>query len=309
MVTKRRLLILGILMLSIWAPAARAADGEAPESFASPEQAVEALITAARADDATALLRIYGPAGEPLISSGDPVADKGARARFVQHYGEGSKIERDTAGKATLVIGPEEWPFPIPIMQQAGSWHFDVAAGTEEILDRRVGRNELNAIEVCRSYVEAQRDYAADLQGEGKPAEYAQKFVSSAGHHDGLYWPAGSGEKASPIGPQMASARAEGYGGAGDQPGRPEPYHGYFYKILTRQGVSAPGGARDYLDDGGMTRGFALLAFPAKYGDSGVKTFIIDQDGIVFEKDLGPDTSTVAPAITEFDPDLSWKTP
>jgi hypothetical protein len=306
---KHRLLAAG-LIAALWSvPGAGAATGGA-ESFGTPEQAVDALVAAARSDDAAELLKIYGPAGQDLVSSGDPIADKEAHARFVEHYGKGSRILRDGADKAILVLGTEEWPFPIPLVQQHGAWHFDTKAGAQEILNRRVGRNELNAIEVCRSYVQAQRDYAADREAERKPMEYAQKFISGPGLHDGLYWPVRAGEKESPIGPQMASARAEGYGSADDhEKDQHAPYHGYYYKILTRQGVATPGGARDYVVDGHMTGGFALIAFPAKYGDSGVTTFVINQDGIVYEKDLGPDTATVAPAITEFNPDLTWKTP
>jgi hypothetical protein len=192
-------------------------------------------------------------------------------------------------------------------VRAGGLWHFDSAAGAQEILDRRIGRDELSAMEVCRNYVRAQREYAADLALQKLPPEYAQVFVSSPGRHDGLYWPAGPGEKLSPIGPQMAHARAEGYRTteAGDSP---RPYHGYYYRILTRQGPSAPGGARDYLSNGHMTGGFALIAFPAKYGNSGVMTFIVNQAGIVFQKDLGPGTASVAGAMTAFDPDRTWKT-
>jgi hypothetical protein len=286
-----------------WSGASLAADK--PETFASPEKAVDALVAASRNNDSTELLKLFGPEATNLISSGDPVADKDARARFVERFGKGEKILNDTANKATLVIGTEEWPFPIPLVKQGGVWHFDAAAGAQEILNRRVGRNELSAIEVCRNYVMAQREYAADLEAEKKPSEYAQKIVSSPGRHDGLYWPIQAGEIESPIGPQMAHARAEGYD-SGSEPHA--PYHGYFYKVLTRQGAAAPGGARDYIVGGHMTAGFALIAFPAKYGDSGVMTFVVDKAGIVFEKDLGPHTASVANAIAEFNPDATWKT-
>jgi hypothetical protein len=304
----RRLLVLGILAACWSLPGAGAAIAKA-RGFASPEQAVEALVTAARRNDPAGLLAIFGPAGRDLVSSGDAIADKEARARFVGHYDQGRKILRETAGKAVLVIGADAWPFPIPIVQRGGAWHFDTRAGAQEILDRRIGRNELNAIEVCRSYVQAQRDYAADLDSEHQKVEYAQRFVSTPGRHDGLYWPVRPGEKESPIGPQMASARAEGYGraDAGGKGGH-APYHGYFYRILTRQGAAAPGGARDYVVDGRMTGGFALIAFPAIYGDSGVTTFIVDQDGLVYEKDLGRDTAKAAAAIAEFNPDPTWRT-
>jgi Protein of unknown function (DUF2950) len=276
-----------------------------PESFASPDKAVDALVTASRNNDSSELLTLFGPAGKDLISSGDPVADRDARARFVERFGKGEKILSDTANRATLVIGTEEWPFPIPLVKQGGVWHFDAAAGAQEILNRRIGRNELSAIAVCRNYVVAQREYAADLVAENQPVEYAQKIVSSPGLRDGLYWQARVGESESPLGPQMAHAHAEGYD-SGDEPRA--PYHGYFYKVLTRQGAAAPGGTRDYIVGGHMTVGFSLIAFPAKYGDSGVMTFVVNQAGIVFEKDLGPNTAGVASAIAEFNPDATWKT-
>jgi hypothetical protein len=296
------ILTLGIGALC-WSSASFAA--ARPQTFASPEKAVDALVAASRNNDSTELLRLFGSAGKDLISSGDPVADKDMRARFVERFGKGEKILSDTANKATLVIGTEEWPFPIPLVKQGGVWHFDAAGGAQEILNRRIGRNELSAIAVCRDYVMAQHEYAADLEAEKKPSEYAQKIVSSPGQHDGLYWQVQPGERESPIGPQMAHARAEGYDSA-DVPHA--PYHGYFYKVLTRQGAEAPGGARDYIAGGHMTAGFALIAFPAKYGDSGVMTFVVNQAGIVFEKDLGPNTASVATAIAEFNPDATWKT-
>jgi hypothetical protein len=300
---RRVLVAFGILMLGLYMPAAAAGAGK-PETFASPERAVEALVAASRNNDSTAMLKLFGAAGRDLVSSGDPVADADMRARFVERYGVSHKILKDTANRATLIVGTEEWPFPIPLARHRGVWLFDTAAGEQEIIDRRVGRNELNAMEVCRSYVQAQRDYAA---GFATP-EYAQKIFSSPGLHDGLYWPAGPGEKQSPLGPQMAHARAEGYGIGDSANEPPQPYHGYFYKTLTRQGPAAPGGARDYIANGHMTGGFALIAFPAKYGDSGIMTFIVSQNGIVYQKNLGRDTATRAAAIAEFNPDMSWKT-
>jgi len=303
---KHRILALGVLAVCWSMPGLGATVGR-PETFASPEKAVAALAAAARNNDRAGLLRIYGAAGQNIVSSGDEVADKEAHTRFIDRYGKSEKILRDAANRATLVIGTEEWPFPIPIVRQGGVWHFDAEAGMQEILNRRVGRNELNAIEVCRSYVQAQRDYAADFSGDPKQTEYAQKIASSPGQRDGLYWPVQSGEKESPIGPLMARARAEGYGGGRDE-GTHAPFHGYYYKILTRQGTAAPGGERNYIVDGHMTGGFALIAFPAKYGDSGVMTFIVNQSDIVYAKNLGPDTATVASSIVDFNPDRTWKT-
>lgn len=304
---KRRVLVLSLMAMCWNIPGASAASG-APETFASPSQAVHALVAAARSNNRTELLKIFGPAGQDLVSSGDKIADKEARARFVDHYNKANKIVLDTKHKATLIIGTKEWPFPIPIVREGDSWHFDTQTGAQEILDRRIGRNELSAIAVCHSYVQAQRAYAADRESEQKSEAYARKFVSSPGEQNGLYWPARPGEKESPIGPLMASARAEGYGGTKDiKKGQHVPYHGYYYKILTRQGAAAPGGARDYLVKGQMTGGFALIAFPAKYGDSGVMTFIVNQDGMVYEKNFGPDTAAIAPSITKFNPDHTWK--
>lgn len=298
-----------VLLLALlgtgWGISGAVAAGGA-EAFSSPERAVHALAAAAHDNDAAALLKIFGPTGRDLISSGDRIADRQARSQFYALYSANSKISEDSADKATLIIGAEEWPFPIPMVREGKAWHFDTVAGAQEIIDRRVGGNELNAIAVCRSYVRAQRDYAADAESRQQSQAYARKFISSSGRRDGLYWPVRPGEKESPIGPEMAAARAEGYQARSKNP--QPPYHGYYYKILTRQGAAAPGGARDYVVGGRMTGGFALLAFPAKYGDSGVMTFIVDQDGIVYAKNLGPRTETVASAITEFNPDLSWKT-
>jgi Protein of unknown function (DUF2950) len=297
-----------LLAIGIAAKCAIAANAAAPkpETFADPQKAADALVAAARDNDPAELLKIFGPAGKDLVTSGDPVADKDAHMRFVERYGKAEKITFNAAGNAMLVIGTEEWPFPIPLVKHGGVWHFDAAAGLQEILNRRIGRDELSTMEVCRVYVQAQREYAAGLTSEKKTAEYAQKIVSSPDLRDGLYWPVKDGEPQSPLGPQMAKARAEGYDSTSQNVER-EPYHGYFYKILTRQGAMAPGGARDYVIDGHMTGGFALIAFPAKYGDSGVMTFIVNQAGIVFQKNLGPNTATIAAGISEFNPDMTWK--
>jgi hypothetical protein len=278
--------------------------GASQRDFATPEQAAAQLAAAARADAPGRMLDVLGPDGEKLVQSGDPVADHEGRQRFVKAYDTAHHIELAGAGGATLVIGPENWPLPIPLVKSGDRWHFDTAAGVQKILDRRIGRNELNVIEVCRAYVVAQREYASvDRLGDGLH-EYARHFESSPGRHDGLHWVAEPGQEESPLGPLVVKARAEGYGESGFHPA---PYHGYFYRILTRQGPHAPGGARDYVVNGHMTGGFALLAMPARWGDSGVMTFIVNQDGIVFEKNLGPDTETLAREIHQFDPDSSWK--
>ncbi len=284
------------------------AAGAEQETFANPQQAVDSLVTAVRTSNKRELLRILGPQGAKLIFSGDRVADRQGREEFVSAYDEAHQIEQKAGDKATLVIGKDAWPFPIPVVRQNSVWRFDTAAGAQEILNRRIGRNELNVIQVCRAYVDAQREYFAKKREGNGVREYARRFKSSPGKHDGLYWAVKPGEEESPFGPLVASATAEGYGGV-HKKGRRSPYHGYYYRILKRQGKNAPGGAKDYIVDGHMTGGFALLAFPAKWGDSGIMTFIVNQDGIVFEKNLGPDTAQIAPKITEFNPDLSWKTP
>jgi Protein of unknown function (DUF2950) len=268
--------------------------------FASPEQAVDALVAAARAGKTGDLVRILGPDGRRLVYSGDPIADKEGRANFSARFDDAHKLQLEGDQKASLSIGKEEWPFPIPIVKVGERWRFDTKAGEEEILARRIGRNELNTIEVSRAYVDAQRDYATSHASGGQYIEYAQKFMSARGKRDGLYWPVADGQAPSPMGPLMARARAEGYDGTR------EPYHGYYYKILTKQGANARGGAYDYMVRHHMIGGFALVAFPAKYGDSGVTTFVVNQDGIVFQKDLGPRTAEIARRMTAFDPDSSW---
>ncbi|HYL02605.1 MAG TPA: DUF2950 domain-containing protein [Steroidobacteraceae bacterium] len=289
------------------APGSAPAASTSPREFPSPEEAVEALITATRASDLPALLAILGPLGAKLVHSGDPVADREGRERFTAAYDRAHRIERDESRQAVLLVGEEGWPLPIPLVHDRAGWHFDTQAGEQQILDRRVGRNELNVIEVCRAYVQAQREYAdLETRSGGKP-QYAQHFMSHAGQRDGLYWPVKGDEPQSPLGPLVAQARGEGY--ASESPGgKPRPYYGYYYRILTRQGAHAPGGARSYIaSDGRMTGGFALLAYPAVYGNSGIMTFIVNQNGIVREKNLGPQTQAVAHAMSEYDPDASWR--
>ncbi len=295
-----------LVFLGVCAPVFAA--GVEQKTFAAPQQAVDSLVAAVRASDRHEMLRILGSEGAKLIFSGDRIADRQGRQKFVSAYDDAHRLDLAVNDKAVLIIGKDAWPFPIPVVKQGNVWRFDTRAGMQEILDRRIGRNELNVIEVCRAYVDAQREYASMQQSGNGIREYAQKFKSSPGKHDGLYWSVTAGEKESPFGPLVASATEEGYTG-GHHKGRRSPYHGYYYRILKRQGRNAPGGAKDYIVNGHMTGGFGLLAFPAKWGDSGVMTFIVNQDGIVFEKNLGPDTAEIARHITEFDPDLSWKAP
>ena len=302
-----RALAFGVVAAVAWigVPQARAAD-VAQATYGSPARAAAALVAAARAGDVAALKHVLGPEGAKLVNSGDAVEDARGRTMFVAAYDRRHRIDAAGDGRWTLVIGSEQWPFPIPIVKRAGHWLFDTAAGEEEILDRRIGRNELNAIKVSRAYVEAQREYARSLAAGSGIREYARRFVSRPGTHDGLYWPAGPGATESPIGPLVASARAEGYGGS-DARGRHVPYHGYYYRILDRQGPAAPGGAYDYMADGHMIGGFALVAFPATWGNSGVMTFIVNQDGIVHQKDLGRETATIARKMAAYDPGPGWK--
>jgi hypothetical protein len=274
--------------------------------FSSPEEAVKAMIDAVKADDTKSLMTIFGPGSRRIILSGDPVEDKTGREWFVKHYEEKNRLEEETPGKVILHAGNDEWPFPIPIVKAGTGWRFDTKAGKEEILARRVGKNELNAIQVCLAYVDAQKEYATRKAHQGESLlEYAQRFVSTPGTQDGLYWEAGEGQEQSPMGPLFAGAREEGYG---EKPlgGRPTPYHGYLYRILKAQGKDAPGGAHDYVVEGKMIGGFALIAYPAHYRSSGVMTFIVNQDGIVYQKDLGKNTRRVARAVKEFDPDRTW---
>jgi hypothetical protein len=275
------------------------------ESFATPDDALKAVIEDLKSENLSGLVKIFGPGIEPILNSGDPVADQNARERFVayaeeQHHFDGSG---DTL---TLVIGKDDWPFPIPLKKTADRWRFDTAAGKEEILNRRIGENELSTIQTMLAYVDAQGDFADfQRQRSGMP-EYAQHILSTPGKMDGLYWPSAEGEPQSPLGPLVAAARAAGYRKSAKAE-EPSPYHGYFYKVLTAQGPNAPGGAIDYIVNGRMIGGFGLVAWPARYGDSGVMTFVVNHDGVVYQKNLGPQTAQLAPTISRFDPDPSWQ--
>ncbi len=273
------------------------------KTFESPEKAVQALITALKVNDRSELSAIFGPGSEALISSGDEVADNAARERFVREYEEKHGLDRQSSGKMVLHVGSDDWPLPIPIVKKGKAWVFDTKAGKEEILNRRIGRNELGVIEVLRTYADAQHEYAdKDRDGNGA-LEFAQKIVSTTGKHDGLYWEAKEGEGESPFGPLIATAAREGYM---PREGRQAPYKGYFYRILKGQGEYAAGGKYDYVINGRMILGFALVAYPAKYGSSGIMTFIVNQEGVVYQKDLGKDTDKAAKAMELYDPDKTW---
>jgi hypothetical protein len=277
------------------------ATGALAQEYKTPDEAVAALIVAARAADRPALMRVLGPGSSEIVSSGDEVADASARKRVIEAYDTKHRVVPEGADKAVLIIGNEDWPFPIPLVRKNGSWRFDTAAGRDEILFRRIGRNELNAVQASLAYVDAQHEYAE--KGIGGNGVYAQRIVSQPGKKDGLYWPAQSGEDDSPLGELAAAASAAGYR-AGQQRA---PYHGYYYKILTRQGPNAPGGALDYIARGKMIGGFALVAYPAEYRNSGVMTFLVNHQGNIYEKDLGPNTARIASGMTAFNPDNTWQ--
>ena len=271
-------------------------------SFKTPEAAVDALVAALQKDDTAALQKLLGPGTEDLLSSGDPVQDNADREDFIARYQQKHSLEQAGDDAMTLVVGDNDWPAPIPIVRKDGKWRFDGAAGADEIIYRRVGENELGAIGVSLGFVDAQNEYASEGR-DGDPAGvYALKLISDEGTQNGLYWPTAEGETPSPAGPFVAAAAAEGYRRGESR----TPYHGYYYRMLYAQGPNANGGAKEYFEDGVLTGGFALVAWPADYGSSGVMTFIVNQDGVVFQKDLGDDTATAVDAIQAFDPDSSW---
>jgi DUF2950 family protein len=289
------------------APAAAPGKSNRPQieqrTFASADEASAALAEAMRTDDARKVFAVLGPGSGKLIYTGDKVADQRLRERFVAAWEKAHKFDGSNPARLTLLLGENDYPFPFPLVQEGSKWKFDAKAGAEEIVDRRVGRNELAAIQVCLAYVDAQREYALkDRDGDGL-LNYAEKLVSSAGTHDGLYWPVKEGEPSSPFGPLMAQASGKGYGGPNDEA---KAYHGYRYRILTAQGPDAPGGAYSYMAKGKMIGGFALIAWPARWGASGVMSFICNQDGVVYQKNLGRDSATVANGMTRYNPDTSW---
>lgn len=291
-----------IILLSI--PLQSYAAQAQQKTFASAEDAVKALIDAAKAANQEELMAIFGPAAKDVLSSGDAVEDREVRERFVRAYEAKHALVQDGDAKAVLQIGPHDWPFPIPIVKKNQQWSFDTKKGKEELNNRRIGRNELSTIQACLAYVDAQREYAAKDRDTDGLFEYAQKFVSTPGTKDGLYWEAKPGEEESPFGDLFARATREGYKKTDN---KPVPYHGYFFKILKAQGKDAPGGAYDYIVKGRMIGGFGLVAYPANYGVSGVMTFVVNHDGIVYEKNLGKDTAKIAQAMKTFNPDKTWK--
>jgi hypothetical protein len=288
-------------------PAPKAsAPAAAQKTFASPEAAAKALADAVRAQDVNALFAVVGPESRAWIVTGDKVADRTDWVSFLNAYDKKNAIKREGDAKAALIIGDTDWPFPAPLVKKGSQWAFDAAAGREEVTNRRVGSNELGAIQTLLAVVDAQRIYAStDPDGNGI-ANYAAKFISSPGKKDGLYWEAKGAETQSPLGPLIGAASAQGYSTKAAS-ATPQPYYGYLFRMITTQGKDAPGGAYDYRVNGRLFGGFAVVAYPVKYGVSGVKSFIVNHDGVVYEKDLGAATATVAAAMTAYNPDKSWE--
>lgn len=281
----------------------RSAGGVAQLSFETPETAVSAFVDALERDDARQLARVLGPGTDALLSSGDAVADHEARQSFLERYRAHSALVSGGPNDVVLQVGAENWPLPIPLVRNAGRWQFDGAAGAHELVLRRIGANELRTIDVMRGFVEAQRDYAATSHDEAPAGTYAQRLRSRPGKQDGLYWNVNDGEPPSPAGPLLAAAAVEGYS---SKEGADDPYHGYLYRMLFAQGPDAAGGAQDYLVNGRLVGGFGLIAWPVEYGTSGVMTFIVNQDGVVWQRDLGADTLRFTKAIRDVNPDATW---
>ena len=298
---RRTIFALALVAIAPFALAATAVQ----KSFVSPEAAITALVEAVKSNDQQELRAILGPYSSKLVSSGDAVADEQNREAFIKAYGEANQIVREREAQATLVIGKDEWPLPIPLVKSADGWRFDTRQGEKEILQRRIGRNELAVIQVCLAIVDAEHEYAA--KDQDGILEYAPKFVSTPGKRNGLYWETKADEPPSPLGPLLAAAAKDGYASSTTTP--LSPYHGYHYRILTKQGKLARGGAYDYIVKGRMIGGFAVIAYPTRYGASGIMSFIVNHDGVVYQKDLGKNTAAIAAKMTTFDPDPSWKQP
>lgn len=273
-------------------------------AFASPDAAVNATVAAIRADDTTELSKILGVNAREVLSSGDEVADRNNTREFLRKYDEGHRLVTNSDGSVILEVGNDNWPMPFPIVQSADGWRFDTASGLDEVVARRIGRNELNCIQTCLAIADAQADYFKMSPDGQKPPAFAKRFISEPGTKNGLFWSASAGETPSPLGDLAASASAEGY--AAGTNAEPRPYHGYHFRMLSAQGPFAPGGRMSYLENGRMVRGFAVIAYPAEYGRSGVMSFMIAKQGVVYERDLGPSTASIARGMTEFNPDQAW---
>ena len=291
-------LVLVAILLTACIPCRSGAQQVGQKTFSTPGDATHALVTAAQNNDEKAMLDILGPDGKQIVSSGDEAEDAESRASFVQRYQQMHRLVKEPDGTTVLYIGAENWPTPIPLVNNRSSWFFDTEAGKKEILNRRIGRNEISTISVCQELVAAQKEYYSTQHNQ-----YAQKIFSDEGQHSGLYWKAAEGEPPSPIGPLVASAFVTGK----SQGDGPIPYRGYSYLILTRQRKNGTGGAKSYIVNGKMTEGFAFLAYPAEYRSSGVMTFMVDEDGVVYQKDLGNKTGSVAKAMKEYNPQSGWQ--
>jgi hypothetical protein len=293
-----------LFILSLTATSQALSEAAQPQKkFSSPENAAHAMVDALRKDDRPELLAIFGSESQGLLTSGDPVADKNFVQNFLKDYDQMHRFSHGPNGKLFLIVGAQNWPMPIPLEQNSVGWYFDTRYGKEELLVRRIGENELSAIRTLNAIVAGQHEYFDQIHDKGATKEYAQAILSDPDTHDGLYWKTSAGEPESPIGPLVAEASREGYG---ENP-RSKAVRGYYFKMLTKQGKDAPGGTKDYVADGKMTNGFAVLAYPAMYRSSGVMTFIVDANGHVLQKDLGPRTAEIATAIQTYDPNKSWR--
>jgi hypothetical protein len=299
-----RVALMVVLTATVFSAALCFAQQGNEKTFASPGDAVLDLYNAAKSTDTHEADAIFGSSAADILHTGDKVADENMRTDFVKRYDQMHRVVLEPDGSVTLYVGADNWPFPVSIAKNgSGSWYFDTETGKKEILYRRIGRNENDAIDILHSLVDAQRDYFAETHDGDKTKHYAAKFISTAGKQDGLYWKTSDNDAPSPIGPLLVTAAGEGYN---MQQGKASPYHGYYYRILTKQGAAAKGGAKDYMVNGRLTKGFAFVAYPAEYRNSGVVTFIVNQDGIVYEKDLGADTEKIGSTMTEYNPDSSW---
>ena len=298
------LFVVGLFYLMSATPLnAQAISGQ--KTFSSPSEAVQSLVEAAKSGDPAQLEPLLGPQAPQLIAAGDAGSAKELLAGFVKAYGEKHSLSVEAQGFEFLQVGQRNWPFPFPIVRDGKVWYFDVDRGNQEILDRRIGRDELGAIAVCEGYVQSQVEYGSKGRDGNPSGTYAQRFHSNPGKQDGLYWPVSKGEPESPMGPSVASASAAQH--AGQPSESPVPYYGYLYRILTEQGPDAPGGAKSYIVDGKLTGGFALIAYPAQYRASGIMTFIVNQDGVIYQQDLGEQTGDLASKITAYNPESSWE--
>jgi len=294
--------VLVALAMLLGGPAVRAAGTQ--KTFAAPEEGAKEFVAAARANDLKAMLALLGPGAKDIVSSGNAAEDRATYGRFVKSYDEANRIELQGDALATLVVGKDAWPFPVPLVKTGADWRFDAKRGRDEVISRRIGRNELSVIQAVQAYVDAQREYYLRNPAQDEVLAYAQNVLSTKGRRDGLYFSTREGEQPSPLGELYAKAQAAGY-----RPGEggPIPYYGYYYRILKAQGADATGGSYDYVARGKMIGGFALVAYPAAYGNSGVMTFIVNHEGIVYQKDLGPGTTSIAAKMAKFNPDPTWK--